>query len=173
MRFAERRRGLGCTCLCVFFVRSLSVITFIPTIFHFAVFLLLILLAHVCRQVPHELFVEALPRLYFCVRVWVQLLSASVVGNDFLSTRGIDRATTDQGAVDFCLRTVVCLLLFFSVQAANTETSLPLDGQCASRVGCTGLGRPILCMSCFESQVRVRPVTELESGTSVPQPVHL
>ena len=37
---------------CVFFVRSLIVITFIPTIFHFAAFLLLILFARVCRQVP-------------------------------------------------------------------------------------------------------------------------
>ena len=148
-------------------------ITFIPTIFHFAAFLLLILFARVCRQVPRELFMEALPRLYFCVRVRVQLLPASVVGNDFLSTKGVDRATTDQGPVDSCLRTVVCVLLFFTFQAANTETSLTLDGQCASRVGCTGLGRPILCMSCFESQVRARYVTEVPSGQSVPQPVHL
>ena len=155
-------------------LRAISVRDYVhTTIFHFAVFLLLTLLAHVCRQVPRELFMEALPRLYFCVRVRVQLLPASAVGKDFLSTKGIDRATSDQGAIDSCLRTVVCLLLFFSVQAANAETSLPLDGQCVSRVGCTGLGRPILCMSCFESQVRVRPVTELESGTSVPQPVHL
>ena len=125
--FADWRRGLGGTCLCVFFVRSLSVITFTPAIFHSAVFLLLILLARV---------------LHFCVCVRVQLLPASVVGKDCLSILGIDRATTDQGAVDFCLRTVVRLLSFLSVQAANTHGRVwhSLDGH----VGGTGLGRPTL-----------------------------
>ena len=70
-RVAKRSRLHMFVCvLCAISVRDYIY----TTIFHFAVFLLLILLAHVCRQVPRELFMEALPRLYFCVRVRVQLL---------------------------------------------------------------------------------------------------